>query len=112
MDERDTTEARLTRAGLNLIGQALSIYDGDLRLAVCNRMFVSMFDLPERLARPGARFEETIRFLILRGEYGRVADVDAAVDARVAQARAFEPHYLERTRPGGQVLSVEGAPLP
>ena len=112
MDERDTTEARLTRAGLNLIGQALSIYDGDLRLAVCNRMFVSMFDLPARLARPGARFDETIRFLILRGEYGRVADVDAAVDARVAQARAFEPHYLERTRPGGQVLSVEGAPLP
>jgi hypothetical protein len=37
----------LTRAGLNLIQQALSIYDGDLRLAVSNRPFQTMFGLPE-----------------------------------------------------------------
>ena len=113
MTERNlTTTARMTQAGLNLIGQALSIYNADLRLAVCNRMFVTMFDLPDALGRPGATFEETIRFLIERGEYGPPSDVSAMVAERVAQARAFEPHYLERQRPSGQVIAVEGTPLP
>ncbi|MFO6466020.1 PAS-domain containing protein [Jannaschia sp. KMU-145] len=112
MTDRNATTARLTQAGLNLIGQALSIYDGELRLAVSNRMYADMFDLPEDLTRPGTPFADTIRFLVERGEYGSVNDVDGFVADRVAQARAFEPHYLERTRPGGMVVSVEGSPLP
>ncbi|GIT92833.1 signal transduction histidine kinase [Jannaschia pagri] len=106
------TTARMTQAGLNLIGQALSIYNADLRLAVCNRMFATMFDLPDHLTRPGVPFADTIRHLIARGEYGPADDIDRMVAERVAQARAFEPHYLERTRPNGQVISVEGSPLP
>ncbi|MCK0168916.1 PAS-domain containing protein [Jannaschia sp. S6380] len=112
MNDKRATTGRLTQAGLNLIGQALSIYDADLRLAVSNRMYATMFDLPEHLTRPGATFADTIRFLVLRGEYGHVPDVEKTVAERVAQARAFEPHYLERTRPDGRVLAVEGSPLP
>ncbi len=104
--------AKLTRAGLNLIQQALSIYDSELRLANCNRRFQEMFDLPDWVVTPGARFEDTIRFLVQRGEYGPVEDVETAVAQRVEAARAFEPHYLERARPGGRWISVEGAPLP
>lgn len=109
--EREDSRARLTQAGLNLIQQALSIYDRDLRLAVCNRRFREMFDLPEEFARPGARFEDTIRYLVQRGEYGAVEDVEAAVRMRVEQARAFRPHYMERTRPNGRTIAVEGSPL-
>ncbi|WP_371039244.1 PAS-domain containing protein [Rhodosalinus sp. FB01] len=105
------TEA-LTMAGLNLIQQALSIYDSDLRLAACNRRFQEMFDLPRWLVEPGARFEDTIRHLVTRGEYGPVEDVEQAVRDRVDIARAFEPHYMERTRANGRTISVEGAPLP
>jgi len=104
--------AALTRAGLNLIGQALSIFDSGLKLAVSNRMYQEMFDLPDALVTPGADFEETIRYLVHRGEYGLVEDAEAAVRARVEQARAFEPHYMERTRANGRVISVEGSPLP
>ncbi|EPX85980.1 hybrid sensor histidine kinase/response regulator [Salipiger mucosus] len=102
----------LTQAGLNLIQQALSIYDSDLRLAVCNRTFARMFDLPPSLTTPGAHFEDTIRHLVERGEYGTVEDPESFVRTRVEQARAFEPHYMERTRANGRVISVEGAPLP
>jgi len=105
------TEA-LIQAGLNLIGQALSIYDSDLRLAACNRRFAEMFDLPRSLTLPGAHFEDTVRHLIAQGEYGEVADVETFVRTRVEQARAFEPHYMERTRANGRMISVEGAPLP
>ena len=103
---------RLTQAGLNLIGQAISIFDSDLRLAVSNTQYRLMFSLPEHLTRPGTSFEETIRHLVTRGEYGEVDDIEAAVRARVETARAFRPHYMERRRANGCVIAVEGAPLP
>lgn len=108
--QRDTRE--YTTAGLNLIAQALSIYDRDLRLAVSNLPFKKMFDLPDHLVTTGARFEDTIRYLVETGEYGEVADADAFVQARIEQALAFEPHYMERVRANGQTISVEGSPLP
>ena len=109
--KRADTDA-MTMAGLNLIQQALSIYDVDLRLAVCNQRFQEMFDLPRRLVTPGASFSDTIRFLAERGDYGDVGCVDDFVRIRAEQARAFEPHYMERTRANGRTISVEGTPLP
>ena len=109
------TEQRIkamTTAGLNLIGQALSIYDSELRLVVSNSRFQEMFDLPDNLVRPGALFRDTIHFLASRGEYGHEEPVQDQVAVRVEQALTFEPHYMERLRPNGQVISIEGAPLP
>ena len=102
----------LTRAGLNLIQQALTIYDADLRLVVCNRPFQTMLGLPDRLVTPGARFEDTVRYLAETGEYGEIEDVEDFVHTRVEQARAFQPHYMERRRANGRTISVEGSPLP
>lgn len=111
MELTDGVRASLTAAGLNLIQQALSIFDSDLRLAVCNRRYQDMFGLPDWLTRPGVTFEETIRFLVQQGEYGPVADEAEAVRVRVETARAFQPHYMERKRANGRWISVEGAPL-
>ena len=102
----------MTTAGLNLIGQGLSIYDSQLRLVVSNRPFQAMFDLPDDLVQPGSFFRDTIRYLAEQGEYGDDIDIDEVVALRVRQALTFEPHYLERVRANGQVISVEGAPLP
>lgn len=93
----------MTTAGLNLIAQALSIYDSDLKLVVCNRRFQEMFNLPDRLVQPGARFDDTIRHMAERGEYGQDQSVDSLVSQRVQQALAFEPHYVERQRPNRPV---------
>jgi signal transduction histidine kinase len=108
----DRENEALILAGLNLIQQALSIYDRDLRLAACNRAFREMFGLPDRLVTPGATFEATVRFLAENGEYGDVGDVETFLRDRVEIARAFQPHYMERTRANGRTISVEGAPLP
>lgn len=102
----------MTAAGLNLIAQALTIYDADLRLVLCNAPFQQMFDLPKALVTPGASFQETITLLAQFGEYGDVDDVAHFVAERVEQARAFEPHYMERTRANGRTISVEGSPCP
>ncbi|MEO9897386.1 MAG: PAS-domain containing protein [Paracoccaceae bacterium] len=102
----------LTSSGLNLIAQGLTIYDAGLRLAVCNAPFQRMFNLPNELVTPGATFEDTLRHLALRGEYGDIDDIEAFVRERVEVASAFEPHYMERTRANGRTISVEGSPLP
>lgn len=108
----ETQTKAMTTAGLNLIAQALSIYDSDLRLIVCNAPFQQMFTLPDALVTPGATFEDTILHLALSGEYGEVEDVETFVDERVTQARTFTAHYMERTRSNGKTISVEGSPLP
>nr|WP_281496039.1 PAS-domain containing protein [Marivita sp. S6314] len=102
----------MIQAGLNLIGQAISIYDSDLKLAACNTRFAEMFDLPTHLTTPGADFAETLLHLAKQGEYGTVDDLDTFIRTRVDQARAFQPHYMERPRANGRTISVEGAPLP
>jgi len=116
-EETDVTETdqqirAMASAGLNLIAQALSIYDQDLRLALANSRYQEMFSLPDRLVTPGARFEDAVRYLAEAGDYGEVEDVDAYVAQKVEQARAFEPHYMERPRANGRTISVEGSPLP
>jgi signal transduction histidine kinase/CheY-like chemotaxis protein len=110
MDAR--TRDAMTRAGLNLIQQALSIYDANLRLVLSNRRFQEMFDLPKSLITPGAPFADTIRYVAARGDYGPLDDLEAFVIERVEMAQSFTPHYMERTRGNGQVISVEGTPLP
>lgn len=105
------SRAELTQSGLNLIQQAISIFDADLRLAVSNRAYQQMFDLPDALTAPGTSFEATIAYLVERGEYGPQPDAQAAVRLRVEQARTFQPHYIERARPNGRIIAVEGAPL-
>jgi signal transduction histidine kinase len=112
VNRSDQHNKALTTAGLNLIAQALSIYDRDLRLAVCNGPFRDMFDLPDAFVTPGARFDDTIRYLAMSGEYGPVDDIEAFVQTRFEQARAFAPHYMERVRANGRTISVEGSPLP
>ena len=102
----------LVQAGLNLIGQAISIYDIDLKLAACNSRFAEMFALPKHLTTPGADFAETLLHLVSQGEYGKVENIDSFIQVRVDQARAFQPHYMERPRANGRTISVEGAPLP
>ena len=112
LDHTDQQNKLQMTAGLNMIAQALTIYDQDLKLAVCNNRFKTMFDLPDALVTPGATFDATIRHLAQLGEYGDVDDIDSFVQVRVEQAQAFEPHYMERTRSNGHTISVEGSPLP
>ncbi len=101
----------MTRSGLNRIQQAISIYDDQLRLAISNRRFQEMFGLPDHLVAPGAAFADTIRFLADAGDYGQIDDVETFIKERVDQALTFEPHYIERTRASGMVVSIEGGPV-
>jgi signal transduction histidine kinase/CheY-like chemotaxis protein len=103
--------AQMTQSGLNLIKQAISIYDADLKLAIANQRFQDMFDLPDDLVELGKPFADCIHYLATKGDYGVVGDIDTFVEERVEQAKAFQPHYIERDRANGTRISIEGSPL-
>lgn len=98
-------------SGLNLIKQAFTVYDKDLKLVIANLQFQRMFDMPDALMRPGTTFEDAVAFVAQQGDYGEIEDTAKFVAERTQKARAFVPHYLERKRQNGTTISIEGSPL-
>lgn len=99
------------QTGLDLLDQGLSIFDGDLRLVAWNRAYVRLLGFTDEMAYLGAPFESFIGYNARRGEYGP-GDPERLVAERVAAARHFAPHEIERVRPDGRVLRIRGEPVP
>lgn len=105
----------LLLAGLDLLDQAIAVFDAGPRLVTWNKAMLRLLDFPESMMRVGTPFEDFARFNAERGEYGGDggdADIERLVAERVAAARAFQPHYIERVRPNGRILAVRGVPIP
>lgn len=102
---------RTLQTGLDMLEQGLSIFDADLRLVAWNRAYVSLLDFPPGMVREGASFESFIAYNARRGDYGP-GDAAQQVAERVAAARQFTPHDVERVRPDGTVLRIRGQPVP
>ncbi|WP_275096093.1 PAS-domain containing protein [Sedimenticola hydrogenitrophicus] len=92
---------------LNTLPQGVTVIDENLDLVLWNQRFVDVLELPPELIHEGARLEDVIRYNAEQGEYGEV-DPEAKVREVVDLALRFEPHRLERTRPQGQTIEVEG----
>src|SRR5574343_160486 len=101
----------MLQAGLDLLDQGITVFDGDLRLVAWNRTFLELLEFPDQLAYVGAPFEGFIRYNAERGEYGP-GDKEVQIAQRVAAARNFAPHVTERQRPNSKVLLLRGEPLP
>jgi len=107
----DADSYALLQAGLDHINQGFSVFDRHLRLVGWNQKFLELLDFPDWIGCRGTPFETLIRYNAERGEYGP-GDVEQQVAERVEQARRFEPHFFERTRPTGEILAIRGDPLP
>lgn len=93
------------------ISHGITLFDTDLRLLVCNSLFLKMFDLPPELGEPGTPFEAYMRRNAERGEYGG-GDIEEIVQQRVSRAREMTAHRFQRTRPNGRAIEVIGTPIP
>lgn len=101
----------LLLAGLDLLDQAIAVFDAAPKLVTWNKAMLRLLDFPESMVRVGTPFEDFVRFNAERGEYGE-GDLDRLVNERMAAARAFQPHYAERARPNGKILAIRGVPIP
>jgi signal transduction histidine kinase/CheY-like chemotaxis protein len=101
----------LLQAGLDLINQGLTVFDGNLRLVAWNQRFFTLLEFPMEMARVGTPFADFMRINALRGEYGE-GNIEEKVAERARIARSFKRHYMERARPNGTIVAVRGEPLP
>ncbi|MCC4115607.1 PAS-domain containing protein [Aromatoleum toluclasticum] len=111
MSSQELRRYDLLLAGLDLLDQAIAVFDATPKLVTWNKALLRLLDFPEKLVRVGTPFEEFVRFNAERGEYGD-GELEKLVSERMAAARAFLPHYLERERPNGKILAVRGVPIP
>ncbi len=104
--QRDSLETCLDN-----MSQGISHFDRDLKVVSFNRRFLEILEFPPDRFSPGDPFEDLLRFNAERGEYGP-GDIEEQVAERVALAREFKAHRLERVRPDGTVVEIVGRPLP
>ncbi|QIB35608.1 response regulator [Ancylobacter pratisalsi] len=102
-------EATLLRATLENMSQGVAMYDADHRLVTWNTLFCEYLDMPAEFLGSEHTFEDYIRYLGSRGEFGDV-DIETALAKRVAQLD--KSHSFERTRPDGTILEVRRDPVP
>lgn len=99
------------QTGLDMLDDGISIFDAELRLVAWNKAYLRLLDFPPALVWLGAPFRDFMEFNARRGDYGP-GDPEQLVEARMALARRFEPHDVERVRPDGRVLRIRGQPVP
>jgi diguanylate cyclase (GGDEF)-like protein/PAS domain S-box-containing protein len=92
---------------LNSLPQGVTVVNEKLDIVLWNKRFENVMGMHSGDLQPGVSFEGLIRKNAERGEYGDVDPVQKAKEM-VALAMKFEPHRLERIRPDGRTLEIEG----
>ncbi|HJW25390.1 MAG TPA: EAL domain-containing protein [Rhodocyclaceae bacterium] len=98
------------KAVLDNLPQGISVFDEELKLRVWNQGFLDVLELPPEAVRVGVSFADLIRIPAQRGEYGP-GDPEEHVRRLNRLAFKFQPHRLERARPGGRTHLTQGQPL-
>ncbi len=86
--ERKRAEAALAEKSallettLESMSHGIAVHDADLKLVAYNQNHLELLDFPPGFVRLGLSFEEIIRFLAERGDYGPV-DVERYVKKRL-----------------------------
>jgi GAF domain-containing protein len=108
LDEIRQRQAELRVTFDNMV-DGVAMFDAELRLAASNRNFQELLDLPNDFLAERHGFDEFVRYLTERGEFGET-DPDTEIDRLTGRLR--EHYQFERTRPDGTVIEVRHNPMP
>ena len=116
--------AEAARAGLALQTETLSSLVDNLPIGVMlvdrcgcfmalNRAFLAINGIAPGAFKPGDRFEDCVRNMAERGEFGHEADTETLVAQVMTKATSGMPQHYERVLiTTGHVIGVHRAPLP
>lgn len=110
-DAHHSERMRHILEGLAHVAQGVTIFDQNLRLVAWNSTFLGIYGYPESMAYVGAEFASFIAFNAHKGDYGPGDPIQQTAE-RVAIARQFRRHRLQRRRADGSSIEIEGHPLP
>ncbi len=102
--------AQLIRRGLDVLSFGFGVFDKDLKLVACNKVFRKLRGYPATLCKPGTEITEFYRFNAVRGDYGP-GDIEAHVKSRLTRARKFRPDELEYELATRQILNIRYTPI-
>jgi signal transduction histidine kinase len=110
MKEQLRKQSLLLQGVLENMSAGITVFDEHLRLQLWNGGVVDMLDLPESSFQQGVHFEDLLRIMLARGEYGAV-DIEQELASRMAVVRQFKEHRYERTSANGRTFIIHGKPL-
>src|SRR6516225_7347712 len=97
------------RVTFDNMADGVAMFDASLHLAAWNRNFQELLQLPNAFLSEHHGFDEYVRYLAERGEFG---NVDPEAEIKRLHER-FSDHYsFERTRPDGTVIEIRHNPMP
>jgi signal transduction histidine kinase len=108
LDELRQRQQQLRVTFDNMV-DGVAMFDAELRLAAWNRNFQELLDLPDQFVAAPQGFDQYIRYLTERGEFGQS---DPETEIRRLRERLRDHYSFERTRPGGTVIEVRHNPMP
>lgn len=109
--QREKYSQNLLQSAIENASEGISIVDENLKLVAWNKKYVDFFSYPSELVYQGCSIEELIRYNAKRGLCGP-GDVNLQVSKRLTYLRQGSPHSSERQHHNGQVIRIEGNPLP
>ena len=101
----------LLQSAIENASEGMSIIDEHLNLVAWNKKYLDLFNYPSELVHIGCPIERLIRFNAQRGLCG-AGNVEAQVAKRIGYLKQGSPHSSERQHYNGQVIRIEGNPLP
>src|SRR5579883_1282178 len=91
----------------------VTLVDQDGRFMAFNRAFLAINGIPPDAFKPGDRFEDCIRNMVERGDFGDEADIDKLVAGVMTKIMSGVPQHYERVLSSiSRVVAVHRAPLP
>jgi PAS domain S-box-containing protein len=117
ISELKRQEAELTQktatleATLANMGEGIAVYDRNLTLVTFNHRWQEMLQLPDHAARPGVTFEDVLRHMAERGDFG-AEDRELAIAKRVRDGRVQSPQRIARWYTGGRFIERRRMPMP
>ncbi len=100
----------MTQKELDRFNLGICIFDSDLRIKRCNRKFQTLNGLPPSFCEEGAPYENAVRAMAERGDYG-AGDIEDLVQRHLLPFTYGNPHVFMEIRSNGVVLEIWTNPL-
>ncbi|NQZ88750.1 MAG: PAS-domain containing protein [Colwellia sp.] len=101
----------LLQSAIENASEGISIVDNELKLVAWNKKYIDLFSYPKELVYKGCPIKHLIRYNASRGLCGD-GEISRQVEKRLDYLRNGSPHTSERQHPDGQVIRIQGNPLP
>lgn len=109
--QRQQYSENLLQSAIENASEGISIVDKELNLVAWNKKYIDLFKYPKAYIYKGAPIEKLIRYNASKGLCG-LGDIENQVSRRLHYLRNGSSHSSERQQDNGQVIRIEGNPLP